>query len=75
MILFKILHPKNNARKSDLIELLQVNSIDLILHDTIDIKTNDTTGFLCKRCRRWTAEKEDVLCERCEKTVNIFYSK
>jgi len=75
MISFKILHPKNNARKSDLIELLQVNSIDLIVSETFDIKTNDTKGALCKRCRRWTAEKEDDLCERCEETVNIFYSK
>ncbi|XP_060879352.1 isoleucine--tRNA ligase, mitochondrial [Metopolophium dirhodum] len=73
--LLKILHPKNNTRKSDLIELLQVNSIELILNDTIDIKTSDTKGILCKRCRRWSAEKKDDLCKRCEETVNIFYSK
>lgn len=75
MILFQILHPKNNTRKSDLIELLQVNSIELILSDTIDIKTSDTKGIVCKRCRRWSAEKKDDLCKRCEETVNIFYSK
>ncbi|XP_060838287.1 isoleucine--tRNA ligase, mitochondrial [Rhopalosiphum padi] len=72
--LLKILHPKNNATRSDLIELLQVSSIDLVLNDTIDIKTSDTKHILCKRCRRWSAEKEDYLCKRCEKTVNIFYS-
>lgn len=75
MLMFQILHPNNNATKSDLIELLQVSSIDLVLNDTIEIKTSDTKQILCKRCRRWSAEKENNLCKRCEKTVNIFYSK
>lgn len=73
--MFKILHPENNVKKSDLIELLQVNSVDLTLSDTFDIKTSDTCGVLCKRCRRWSSEKQDELCERCEKIVEMFYSK
>lgn len=72
--MFKILHPKNNVKNSDLIEFLQVNSIDLILSNTIDVKSCDKKGILCKRCRRWSAEKQDELCKRCEKTVGIFYS-
>lgn len=70
-----MLHPNNNVRNSDLIEFLQVNSIDLILSDTTDIKTSNTKGILCKRCRRWSAEKKDELCKRCEETVKNFYSK
>lgn len=69
------MHPKNNAKHSDLIELLQVSSIDLIPSDVIDIKTSDTRGFLCKRCRRWSADEQDNLCERCKNTVEIFYTK
>jgi len=68
------LHPKDSSRKSDLIELLQVNSIDLILGNEIDVKMSGTKGILCKRCRRWSANKQDELCERCEKTVKNFYS-
>jgi len=73
LIFFKILHPKNNISSSDLIEFLQVNSIDLILGDTIDVKSNGTKGILCKRCRRWCAEENDELCERCDKIIQIFY--
>lgn len=69
-----MLHPKENSRRSDLIELLQVNSIGLFLGDTIDVRTSDVKGILCKRCRKWSADKEDELCERCEKTVEKFYS-
>lgn len=72
--MFKILHPKYNSRTSDLIEILQVNSIELTYNDTIEIKTTDKKGILCKRCRRWSADKEDELCKRCEKTIEIFYS-
>lgn len=66
------MHPENNVKKTDLIELLQVNSVDLTLSNTFDVQIIDTKGFLCKRCRRWSSEKQDELCERCEKIVEIF---
>lgn len=69
------MHPENNDSESDLIELLQVNSIELTLSNTTDVKTTNSKGILCKRCRRWSAKKQDELCNRCEKTVEIFYSK
>lgn len=69
------MHPKNNTTRSDLIELLQVNKINLILSDRFDVMTNDTQHFLCVRCRRWSAENKDELCKRCEKIMEIIYSK
>jgi len=72
--MLKVLHPENNATKSDLIEFFQVNSIYLTLGNTINVKTSDSKGIICKRCRRWSSDKQDKLCKRCEKTVDIFYS-
>lgn len=69
------MHPENNARRSELIELLQVKSINLIVGNNVDVKKSDVKGYLCNRCRRWSAEKQDELCNRCEKTVELFYSK
>ncbi|XP_050428202.1 isoleucine--tRNA ligase, mitochondrial isoform X2 [Adelges cooleyi] len=73
--LLQILHPDDSDQFSQLIELYQVNSIKLEASDTIDVKEAEFNGILCKRCRKWTAHSQDVLCKRCETTVDSFYSK
>lgn len=52
-----------------------MNSIDLILGNTIDVKASNTKGYICKRCRTWTAKEQNELCNRCEKIMENFYSK
>ncbi|XP_050536213.1 isoleucine--tRNA ligase, mitochondrial isoform X3 [Daktulosphaira vitifoliae] len=71
----QILHPDNKATISDLIELYQVNSINLVTSDSIFVKKTKSISHLCKRCRKWTADKQNGLCLRCKLVIEEFYLK
>ncbi|XP_076661830.1 isoleucyl-tRNA synthetase, mitochondrial isoform X2 [Halictus rubicundus] len=78
-----LLHDNKIQSTSELCEILQASSINLIENQTIaetNIQVNAVQKVLCERCRRYPEEREDGLCSRCadmivqEKSTLVNYS-
>lgn len=67
----QLMHPKISEKLNDseLCEILQVNSINLILNENLDnyrLHTSLSNEIRCARCRRYTVSDSTSLCNRCE---------
>lgn len=78
-----LLHDNKMQSASELCEILQATSINLIENQTIaetNIEVNADQKVLCERCRRYPEERDHGLCSRCadmlgqEKSTRVNYS-
>nr|XP_033336512.1 isoleucine--tRNA ligase, mitochondrial isoform X2 [Megalopta genalis] len=63
-----LLHDNGEESTSELCEILQVSSINLIENQTVtetQIQTKAIEKVLCDRCRRYPEDGQDCLCPRC----------
>ncbi|XP_055843625.1 isoleucine--tRNA ligase, mitochondrial [Episyrphus balteatus] len=70
--LLKNLQPTKTSTNSELCELLQVSSVELVEDPSLSdctVALSEDGSILCPRCRRFCVNSEDSICERCEQVL------
>lgn len=66
------LHDEKDPSMSELCEILQLSSVQLIENQSIgetEIRVHDIKDTLCERCRRYPGSRKDGLCTRCAEVL------